>query len=213
MPYRLAIFDFDGTLADSFPFFLQVHNALARKHGFPEVAPHEVPALRALPTRELAARAGLPTWRLPVVARDFIGHMHRAPPVLLFEGVDAALCGLRDAGVRLAMVTSNARANVERVLGPDLLAGFAHIDCGASIFGKAARLRRVLRTLGVPAQHGLYIGDQTADAEAARAAGMDFGAVHWGYATPAVLLAMQPAQAFEQPADLLRLAARATIAG
>ena len=195
MPYRLAIFDFDGTLADSFPFFLQVHNALARKHGFPEVAPHEVPALRALPTRELAARAGLPTWRLPV------------------EGVPAALRGLQGAGVRLAMVTSNARANVERVIGPDLLAGFAHIDCGASMFGKAARLRRVLRTLGVPAQHALYIGDQTADAEAARAAGMDFGAVHWGYATPAVLLAMEPAQVFEQPADLLRLAARATIAG
>ena len=42
---------------------------------------------------------------------------------------------------------------------------------------------------------------------------MDFGAVHWGYATPAVLLAMEPAQVFEQPADLLRLAARATIAG
>ena len=206
MPYRLAIFDFDGTLADSFPFFLEVHNVLARKHGFAEVASHEVAALRALPTRDLAARAGLPAWRLPVVARDFIRHMHQSAPVPLFDGVVTALRGLHQAGVRLAIITSNSRANVERVLGPDLLLTCAHVDCGASIFGKAARLRRVLRTWAIAPRDSLYIGDQTADAEAARAAGMDFGAVHWGYATPAALTAMQPAHAFDHPSQWLRLA-------
>jgi phosphoglycolate phosphatase len=34
MTYRLAIFDFDGTLADSFPFFLSVFNTIADLHGF-----------------------------------------------------------------------------------------------------------------------------------------------------------------------------------
>ena len=34
MTYRLAIFDFDGTLADSFPFFLSVFNTIADRHGF-----------------------------------------------------------------------------------------------------------------------------------------------------------------------------------
>ena len=34
MTYRLAIFDFDGTLADSFPWFLGVVNRLADEHGF-----------------------------------------------------------------------------------------------------------------------------------------------------------------------------------
>ena len=33
MAYRLAAFDFDGTLADSFHYFLANVNALARKHG------------------------------------------------------------------------------------------------------------------------------------------------------------------------------------
>jgi hypothetical protein len=32
--YKLAIFDFDGTLADSFPFFLSVFNTIADRHGF-----------------------------------------------------------------------------------------------------------------------------------------------------------------------------------
>ena len=33
MTYRLAIFDFDGTLADSFPFFMQAQQVLAARHG------------------------------------------------------------------------------------------------------------------------------------------------------------------------------------
>jgi phosphoglycolate phosphatase len=37
MKYRLAIFDFDGTLADSFPFFVRVINQLAEQHGFKKV--------------------------------------------------------------------------------------------------------------------------------------------------------------------------------
>jgi phosphoglycolate phosphatase len=205
-PYDLAVFDFDGTLADSFPFFLGVHNELARKHGFPEVAEHEVPMLRELPTRELAKRARLPAWRLPVVARDFVSRMHQADPVPLFTGVPDALRGLRESGLRLALVTSNSRANALRVLGPELSAGFEHVDCGASMFGKAARLRRVLKALGVEPRRSLYIGDQTADADAARAAGMDFGAVHWGYATPTALAALHPAREFEQPAALMGLA-------
>ena len=34
MQYELAIFDFDGTLADSFPFLVSVFNQLAERHGF-----------------------------------------------------------------------------------------------------------------------------------------------------------------------------------
>lgn len=34
MRYRLVLFDFDGTLADAFPFFLSVFNTIADRHGF-----------------------------------------------------------------------------------------------------------------------------------------------------------------------------------
>ena len=205
-PYDLAVFDFDGTLADSFPFFAGVHNALARKHGFAEVAAHELDALRGLPTRELAARSGLPAWKLPIVARDFIAQMQAAEAVPLFDGVAESLHAAHARGLRLALVTSNARANVERVLGAPLAGLFDPVDCGASMFGKATRLRRVLRRRSVPPARAIYIGDQTADAEAARAAGMDFGAVAWGYATAAALDATGPARRFMSPIDWVALA-------
>jgi phosphoglycolate phosphatase len=205
--YDLAVFDFDGTLADSFPFFVGVHNELARKHGFPEVAGHEVQALRGLSTRALAERARLPAWKLPVVARDFVSRMQAADAVPLFEGVAEALRDAHAGGLRLALVTSNSRANVERVLGAPLAGLFDPVDCGASMFGKATRLRRVLRRLGVAPARAIYIGDQTADGEAAAAAGMHFGAVAWGYASLSALDLARPARRFDTPAEWVALTA------
>ena len=68
-----------------------------------------------------------------------------------------------------------------RLLGPELAARFGRLDCGASIFGKRARLRRTMRVLGVSPARSIYIGDTSADGDAARDAGCAFGAVAWGY--------------------------------
>jgi len=46
MTYRLAIFDFAGTLADSFPFFLSVFNQIADQHGFRRIDVTQVERLR-----------------------------------------------------------------------------------------------------------------------------------------------------------------------
>ena len=49
MAYRLLMLDFDGVLADSFPFFRHTFNQLAAHHGFRPVAADELPALRRYP--------------------------------------------------------------------------------------------------------------------------------------------------------------------
>lgn len=210
MRFDLVIFDFDGTLADSFPFFLQVHDTLARRHGFRPLAGEDLQALRALPTRALFARSGLSRWRLPWVARDFQRAMAaNHAPVPLFPGIAGAIAALRASGCRLAILTSNSRLNVERALGPPLASTFEGIEAGAPVFGKARRLRRLAARLGVAPARSLYVGDQAADAEAAAAAGMAFGAVAWGYAPLPALEARQPARRFREVAQLATAAARA----
>ena len=205
MPYTLLIFDLDGTLADSFPFFLRVHDELARRHGFRAIGDDHVEPLRRLTTRQMLARSGLPAWRLPLVGRDFVAAMKQADDVRPFPGVADVLPRLAQRAT-LALVTSNSREVATQVLGAELMALFAHVDGGASIFGKARRLRRVLAAVGVPARDAIYNGDQDADAEGARDAGVAFGAVDWGYAAPETLAACRPAHRFNTVADLHQLA-------
>ena len=207
MTYRLALFDFDGTLADSFPFFLSVFNTIADRHAFRRIDVTRANELRHLGVRQMMDHVGMPAWKLPLASRTFMAMMQdSAHAISLFDGIADALRHLHDQGVLLAVVSSNSESNVRAVLGPELAALVARFDCGMSVFGKASRIRAVLKACGVAPADALYIGDQATDADASRKAGVAFGAVHWGYATIDALRAQDCAIEFVTPADLRRIA-------
>jgi len=207
--YRLVAFDFDGTLADSLPFFLANVDTVTRRHGLRSFDSAQLEAMRGMSSREFMRLAGIKPWQLPRIVRDF-HHLMSAQieQVHLFEGIASSLQALATAGVPLALVTSNSEANVRRVLGDSLAAAFTHYDCGVALFGKASRLRRLARRAGA-ADAALYIGDELRDAEAARDAGFDFAAVAWGYTRIAALLSAQPTHVFGDPRELTFLLRRA----
>ncbi len=210
--YRLAIFDFDGTLADSFPFFVEVFNQVAAKHRFQPIDVSRVAELRHLSARQMMQRVGLPAWKLPWVARSFTALMRQnAARIALFDQVEAVLQELAARQVRLAIVTANADDNVRRILGTRLTPLIGHLESGMSMFGKAKRLRRILAEVGIAAREAIYIGDQIADLEAARAAGIAFGAVSWGYASIESLQAHRPDRVFAQVADLRDIAVESAL--
>jgi phosphoglycolate phosphatase len=207
MRYDLVIFDFDGTLADSFPFFIESFNGLADTHGFERIDRSEVPALRHLSPRQLMQRVGLPAWKLPLVAKSFIARMRaQADQIALFNGVDTALHQLARAGLRIAIVSSNSQDNIGRVLGPELSSLVGLYACGSSIFGKAAHLRRVLKRSGLHPCQAIYIGDAVSDLEAARKVGIAFGAVSWGYGAIESLRQHGPQHVFDEVQALGQLA-------
>ena len=204
MPYDLIIFDLDGTLADSFAFFVSVYNQLADRHGFRRIAPAEIEALRGRSAREVMRHVGLPRWKLPCVARSFVRMMHEAD-IPLFAGIEPMLQHLQRSGAALALVSSNAADNCRRILGDAHWQRLAHVECGASIFGKRRRIVRTLRAAGIDPTRAIYIGDQATDADAARRAGVAFGAVAWGYATRLSLERLQPTHLFDTVEDLAEL--------
>lgn len=207
MKYQLAIFDFDGTLADSFPFFVSQFNKLAVRHGFRTIDASEIDALRHFTAGEMMKHVGMPGWKLPLVAASFISLMREhADSIPLFAGVEDMLRHLSGAGVYLAIISSNAQDNVTHVLGPANAALIRHFECGMSIFGKAARIRHLLERTGIPAGRAIYIGDQVTDLEAARKEGVAFGAVSWGYGTIESLRKHAPEEEFDRVGAIKRLA-------
>lgn len=209
MTYDLAIFDFDGTLADTFPFFLSVFNTIADRHRFRRIDVSRAAALRHYSVREMMDHVGMPAWKLPLASRTFMAMMKdSAHTIALFDGVAGVLRHLAAHGVQLAVVSSNSEHNVRTVLGPELAGLIGRFECGMSIFGKASRIRAVLKDSGVAARDALYIGDQATDLDAARKAGVAFGAVHWGFAAIEALRAQGCDTEFVTPADLRRIAAR-----
>ena len=81
---------------------------------------------------------------------------------------------------------------------------FFAFACGAAMFGKPRKFRRVLRQAGVDPARAIAIGDEVRDIEAARAAGIACAAVTWGYAAPETLHALGPDLVFERMEDIAR---------
>lgn len=117
--------------------------------------------------------------------------------IRLFDGAASALEALATGGARVAIVSSNAEANVRQVVGADLAARVSDFACGAAVFGKPARFKALRRLHGLEPGRVLAVGDELRDLEAARAAGIAAGAVSWGFATPAALAAGGPDYLFE----------------
>ena len=194
--YRLAIFDFDGTLADSLPWFRASFQGMVERFGLAPVADDELEALRALTARQIMARLKVPVWQLPAIVSDMRRRkLAAASGISLFGGIPTLLSDMQRLGIEIAIVSSDSEASVRQVLGPasTFISGF---DCGAALFGKHHKFRRVARKLVTSPTKTICIGDELRDIEAARTAGMDSGAVAWGYALPAALQAAGPTHFF-----------------
>jgi phosphoglycolate phosphatase len=205
MPYSLAIFDLDGTLADSFPWFKRNLNMVAKRYRFRAVAEADIEMLRHASTREILDYLEVRWWKIPLIAR----HMRKlktehAAHIPLFDGVETMLGTLAAHGIKLALVSSDTEANAREKLGPSA-ALFSDFDCSASIFGKAQKFRRVVRRARVDPREVIAIGDETRDIEAARVAGIACGVVTWGYAARQALIDRGPDLVFEQVEEIAEL--------
>jgi len=193
MARPLVIFDFDGTVADSFAETLLAYNHIAPRLRLRTVKVMEVPELRCLGAGQVMQRLGIPMWKLPrlmiAVRSELHDHFHSVKP---FPGITTAVRDLHQAGCRLAMVTSNSEDNVRNFMSRHGITEFETIIAGATIFGKATRLRRLIKTANADHAASVYVGDTIPDIRAAQEAKTLAVGVAWGFSDPALLAAEAP---------------------
>ncbi len=203
-----ALFDFDGTLVDTTELIYQ-----SLRHASQEVLGHE-------PPREtLMANVGqpLPDQMAALIEKetddssekdglvDELLESYRTQNEKLhedlieeFPGVEEALARLREAGVKIAVVTSKRRKSVEMAIetfpGLDNVTNhFVTMEDTEEHKPKPAPLLKGLELLGdVPVEEAAYIGDSPHDVDAAHAAGVTSVAVSWGAFPEKYLKEKQP---------------------
>lgn len=201
------IFDFDGTLVNSFSNVIDKFNMLADEFKFRQIKPDEISLLRNLNSRALIKFLKIPLYKLPKVIRKARKFMHEDIRVLSsyanLPEVLGALCG---AGISLGILTSNSRQNVTTWLTHHKLRDlfdFIHVE--SSFFGKKRTLKRILQRYKINKHEAFYIGDETRDIEAAKRCGISSIAVSWGFNSEAVLLSHAPDFIAREPEELLQI--------
>ena len=201
---KVIIFDFDGTIADSFQAVLTISNRLAAEFGYPLTSPEAADQLKQLSSREILRRSNVAFWKLPFLLRRFrielnreIGHLQ---PI---DGMKDALLALKQRGDQLGIVTSNSQENVTEFLaaqGWDDL--FDFVGTGLTLFGKGRIIQRILKQHNLP-RSAIYVGDETRDVEAARKIDIPVIAVSWGFNSKQALAAQAPDALIDHPSELV----------
>ena len=106
--------------------------------------------------------------------------------------------------MRLAIVSSDSEANARAQLGEANAALISDFACGAALFGKAAKYRRVAKRATCRRPRPSPSATRSAISRPPRAAGVACGAVTWGYAAAETLRALQPDRLFERMEDIAR---------
>jgi pyrophosphatase PpaX len=201
-----VLFDFDGTIVDTTEL---IYESMRRATG--EVLGRE------LDRELLMANVGQPLPRQMELLADgqpekteellevYLHHNEELHEGLIreFPNVGTSLARLRDAGLRLAVVTSKRRFSVEMALDsfPDLrdvFDVFVMMEDTTEHKPLPAPLLKSLELLGdVPAERAAYVGDAPFDVAAARAAAVMSVAVSWGAFTAEALRAADAEHLFE----------------
>lgn len=198
------IFDFDGTIANSFDY---VVNFLAEEAGRGPLSAEEKAELHNMSMLTIARRLGHPWWRLPRLFLKGRLMMNNAIKyVEPFAGIEDVIKKCHNEGHELYIVSSNIVRNLHDFLYRHKLQKyFLEIYGGAGLFGKSSVLRRLLKEQNLEVNKCMYVGDETRDIEAARAVGMRAVAVGWGFARVKDLHQEHPFKFAATPTELMNI--------
>jgi len=204
-PKPAVIFDFDGTISDSFDY---VFNFLMKEaKNTTTYSPAEMKKMRQMSVKRLTLHLGIPLWRGPYVyfkgRRVMREHMEHVRP---FPGMVDVIRQLHASGYELFIASSNSRHNIRHLLKREGIEDCIRaVHGGAGFTGKASLLRPILLRYKLSRQNTWCVGDETGDVVAAARVGLPCLAVGWGFADPAKLRQMEPAAFAEKPNEIPKL--------
>jgi phosphoglycolate phosphatase len=204
--FKAIIFDFDGTLADSWEVMMLAFRRMAGKYDFPLPGWEQLVELKNLPIKDRFKKMGLPLARMPEVIRNikktFVEQQDTLRP---FPGMRETFLLLAERGFDLYILSTNTREVIGNFLKAHAMAVPAGINPSQGLLGKHRTILKLLQKQGLSREEVLYVGDELRDIEACRAAGIKIMVVTWGYDGQALLEKGQPDYIAHTPQEILEI--------
>ncbi len=181
MELKAAIFDFDGTLADTVPIVCEAFRKALKEYSGKDYSDEEI-IRRFGPSENGIIRSIVPDkweecYRLYLKAYEEEHYRCQST----FPGILEALDKLKRRGVKLGIVTgkgADSNAITIKKLGLEPL--FDGIVSGSPEGGiKPDAIKRLLKEWNCPPESAVYVGDAVSDIHAAREASVGALAVAW----------------------------------
>ncbi len=206
MKKRILIFDFDGTIADTFHAMIQISNQLAEEYHFKQITLTEAERMKDNTLKETIHQLNIPLFKIPIIVAKAKSELFKdIAKILPVTGLKEILTQLKMLGIQMGILTSNSTQNVEEFLKNHDLQVFEFIKSTSKIWGKDIHLSKIITARNFSLNDVIYVGDEARDVDAARRSGIKVAAVTWGYNSGKTLLAHSPDYLVHRPEELLQL--------
>lgn len=205
---KYIIFDFDGTIANSFPLIVDIARVVLPKL---DLSDEKIERFRNLPPKRIIKDSKVPYVKIPsllVKGKRLLSK--RLDEVQIVKNLDGVIKQLHEEGYKLYVVSSNSETNIRLFLDKyQIKHYFNSIYGNVGLFSKAQTLRKVLRWQKIRSGECLYIGDEVRDIEAAHKVHIAVASVTWGFNGKEILKKYKPDYLVDKPKELLKIASSA----
>ncbi len=200
---KVLLFDFDGTIADSFDTMQDVFYEITGKERIKDAA--RIARLRQLPLRKTIKELQIRSWQVPgLLVRGRAQLTKHIDDIEVFPGMAHTIRELHADGYQLYVMSSNSVQNVQQFLAHhNLDTFFTRIYGNIGLFHKASAIRKVLRSSRFTPQECAYIGDEARDIDGATKAGVFMISVSWGYNDEQLLREHHPDAMVKIPKEII----------
>jgi phosphoglycolate phosphatase len=205
---EIFIFDFDGTISDTFAHIKEIGEVIAPEFGIDisNIDEKEIEKLKKMSFREIHNYFGVSMLELPKIIKRAKEEFNAiSGEIKLIPGMKDVIKTLHHKGKILGILTSNNVENVNKVLHHHRLALFDFIVESPKLGGKNKLLKNILRQMHYDKTRVIYLGDETRDIIAAQKADVISAGVTWGMKKKEELEKDNPDFIFEKPEEILSI--------
>ena len=172
---KYIVFDFDGTLADTFDV---IKNIAMSEYDEYDI---DLESFKHLGAKEILKMVNIPSWKLPGMILNVTSKLRKNKDIKLFPGSIDLLNNL-NKNYKLGILSSNSQEIINDTLKKyniDNLFEFVYSE--SSLFGKHLVLKKMCAKYNINPHEVIYVGDEDRDIIAAKKIKIKTIAVTWGF--------------------------------
>ena len=203
---KCVIYDFDGTLADTERFSLNIYNELAEKYGYRTYTLEDLEELKQMPLTKLISMVDIPYHKIFSLIREGQGILkkHINDVKGFQEDLAATLEQIKEMTGQAGVISSNSKKNIKRFLKNKEIHTMDFV-ISSPLFSKEAKISKIMRKEDLRPGEVLYVGDEVRDIQSSQKAGIRVAAATWGYQHRSLLEDARPTYLIDNLRELITI--------
>ena len=194
---KYTVFDFDGTLADTFDVIKNIAMNESSEHDI------DVELFKSEGAKGMLKMLNIPRWKIPGMILNVTNKLRNSKNIKLFPGIVDLLINLKK-DYKIGILSSNSKEIINDTLKEyDIENLFEFVYSESSLFGKHSVLKRMCSKHNIDPLEVIYVGDEDRDIIAAKKANLKTIAVTWGFNSNEKLSKESPDYLVDSPMQIL----------